>query len=426
MSETTTGLLFDEAPAHAEAATPGERQPEIPFWRASVVVMTGIIATYLAQDKALGRIPVRNLLKNAMHLDRTQTAAFLFLIGFAWYLKPLFGAVIDAFPLFGSRRRSYMLVGTVLVIAGWTTVGFVPHAYTPLLVAMTLMNCAMVMVSCATGGLLVETAQASGAAGKMAGMRQTVQSVCSLISAPASGYLAGYALGWTALTCALVAASLIPVSLFFMRETYLPPRPLSALWVQLRAIAGARTMWLAALVSLLFYIAPGMETALFYKQQNDLHMTTQMQGWLDFCAYATMIGTSLFYLWLCRRLRLQTLLAIGIGGSAMTSLLYLFYDSVPQAFAIGVINGFGVAMAELAFLDLSARATPRGSESLGYALLVSVRNFALFGTDILGAQLLDKYGWHFTSLVWINSLTSLMALPLVFLLPGALRHARDG
>lgn len=424
MSETSTGFLFEEVPGHENPVAQVE-VPAVPFWRASVVIMTGVIATYLAQDRALGRIPVRNMLKNAMQLDRGETATFLFLIGFAWYLKPLFGAVIDAFPLFGSRRRSYMVLGTVLVIAGWTATGLVPHTYLPLLIAMTLTNTAMVLASCATGGLLVETAQASNATGRLAGIRQTVQSICLLISAPASGYLAGFAFGWTALTSALVASSLIPVALLLMKETYLPPRPLSALWDQLRVIGKARTMWLASLISFLFYISPGLDTALFYKQQNDLHMTPQMQGWLDFCAYATMIVTSLLYLWLCRKLRLQSLLVLGIGSSAATTLLYVFYDSVPAAFAIGIVNGFGSAMAELAFLDLSARATPKGSESLGYALLLSVRNVALFSTDILGAKLLDNYGWHFNSLVWINSLTSLAAIPLLLLLPMALRRARD-
>jgi predicted MFS family arabinose efflux permease len=395
------------------------------FWRANLVVAMGIMATSLAQDKFLGRIPLRNLLKNGLHLDRSASATFLFAIGFAWYLKPLFGALIDAFPLLGSRRRSYMIIGSALAALGWAVTGFVSQAYEPLFLAMLLTCCAMVVASCATGGLLVETAQASGGAGRLASIRQLTTSLCVLVGSPVSGYLAGVAFGWTAMSCALVAASLIPVTLFFLKEPHLAPRPLSALGEQWRVIAAARPMWAAAGLMLVFYIAPGTETALFYRQQNDLQMSTATQGWLAFTAHGAGIISALAYTWLCRRLSLRRLLLIGIGSSVVTQALFLFYDSVPAAFAIEGTNGIGFALAELAFLDLSARATPRGSESLGYSLMVSVRNLALFGTDIIGAHLMDNFGWRFTSLVWINTATSVLALPCVFLLPKALLAQRE-
>jgi predicted MFS family arabinose efflux permease len=425
MSETIAAEPFDADPAWDQAqAEPAAMN--VPFWRASLVVMVGVVATSLAQDKVLGRIPVRNLLKNGLHLDRSGTATFLFAIGFAWYLKPLFGAVIDAFPLFGSRRRSYLLIGSVLAAAGWVATGFAANSYSALFVTMMLTCCAMVVVSCATGGLLVETAQATASAGRLAGLRQTTNALCYLISAPLSGFLASIAFGWTALSCALVAASMVPVTLFLLRERHQPAQPFSALWGQLRAIAAARPMWSAAAIMLVFYIAPGEETALFYRQQNDLHMTTQMQGWLVFAMYGTGIVTALCYTRFSRRVSQGGLLMLGIGATVFTQLLFLFYNSVPAALMIEATNGIGFGLAEVAFLDLSARATPRGSESLGYALMVSVRNLALFGTDIIGAHLMDDYGWSFSALVLVNAATSALALPLILLLPRTLLLQREG
>ncbi len=408
----------------AEACDSGPAQ-SVPFWRASFVVMIGVVATTLAQEKVLARIPLRNLLKNDLMLDRTGMATFVFVTGFAWYLQPLFGAVIDAFPLFGSRRRSYMIIGSVLAALGWAMTGLLPHDFAPLFLAMTLTSCAMVLVSCAIGGLLVETAHANGSAGKLAGIRQAANSLCFLVGAPVSGYLAGVDFMWTALLCAVVAASLVPVAAIFLHEPHLPAQPLSALGDQLRTIGRARPMWAAGAIMLMFFIAPGTESALFYRQQNELHMTTGAQGWLVFAAYLAGIATALCYTRLCRWFTLRALLLIGIGANACTQAMYLFYSSVPAAFAIEAINGVGFALAELAFLDMAARATPRGSESLGYALMISIRTFALFGTDIVGANLLDHHGWHFNGLVLINTATSLLAMPLVFLLPRALLDQRD-
>src|SRR3954470_22340234 len=56
-------------------------------------------------------------------------------------------------------------------------------------------------------------------------------------------------------------------------------------------------------------------------------------------------------------------------------------------------------LAELALMDLAVRATPAGSEGLGFSLMVSVRNLALFGTDWFGSHLLDEYHFSFDSLV---------------------------
>ena len=68
---------------------------------AAVIIVAGILATTLAQTQVLARLPLQNLLKNELHLDRSANAAFFFWAGLAWYLKPLAGIVTDAFPLFG-------------------------------------------------------------------------------------------------------------------------------------------------------------------------------------------------------------------------------------------------------------------------------------------------------------------------------------
>ena len=45
---------------------------------------------------------------------------------------------------------------------------------------------------------------------------------------------------------------------------------------------------------------------------------------------------------------------------------HLFYSSAGRAQAIEGLNGFGYTLAELALMDLAVRATPAGSEGLGF------------------------------------------------------------
>jgi len=75
-------------------------------------------------------------------------------------------------------------------------------------------------------------------------------------------------------------------------------------------------------------------------------------------------------------------------------------------------------------LDLAARATPKGCEGLGYSLMLSIRNVAVFGADIVGSHLAD-HGWRFRSLVYLNASTTAIVLVLLPFLPAALMRSKD-
>jgi hypothetical protein len=291
-----------------------------------------------------------------------------------------------------------------------------------------LINTFMVIASTVVGGYMVETAQANSGSGRLTAVRQFVQQACFIVNGPAAGYLASIALGWTAATCGAIMLLLVPVTILFLQERRHRPdsrQILANARAQLINIATARTMWGAAGLMALFYIAPGFATALFYKQQNELHLDTQAQGFLQLIAGVCGVLAALGYGVLCRRLNLQTLLVGCMIFATAANLGYLFYSSAGRAQAIEGLNGFGYTLAELALMDLAVRATPAGSEGLGFSLMVSVRNLALFGTDWFGSHLLDEYHFSFDSLVLANSLTTLIAVPLVFLLPRLLVLRKD-
>jgi predicted MFS family arabinose efflux permease len=194
---------------------------------------------------------------------------------------------------------------------------------------------------------------------------------------------------------------------------------------QLKRIATAGTMWAAGGLIALFYIAPGFTTALFYRQQNELHMLPPAQGMLVTVAALSAIAGAITYAFACRKLRLRTLMLIALSLATVTTLGYVFYDSVPRAYAIAMVNSYCEALATTALVDLSVRATPRGSEGLGYALMISINNLARLGTDFVGSAMLDKLHLPFSDLVLMNAATTAIAVPLVLLLPRALVSRRE-
>ena len=181
--------------------TVARRRPGKSLIYAALVIIAGVLATTLAQPQVLARLPLQNLLKNEFHLDRTANAAFFFWAGLAWYLKPFAGILTDAFPLFGSRRKSYIVISASLAALSWLALTVTPHEFRDLLLVGILINAFMVIASTAVGGYMVETAQATSGSGRLTAIRQFVQQASLVINGPAAGYLAGIAFAWTAAAC---------------------------------------------------------------------------------------------------------------------------------------------------------------------------------------------------------------------------------
>src|SRR5215471_343276 len=392
-----------------------------------LMVGLGAFVTTIAQPGVIGRLPLRILLKDDLHLTAQGLATFMFVSTFAWNVKPLAGLLSDAFPLFGTRRRHYMIAGAGLAALSWFVLGIIPHRYDWFLVVAIAANAFMVMASTVMGGLMVEAGQQYSVSGRITSIRQAVQSAVSLGNGILGGYLATVAFGWTAGIATGLLLTLAIATVFVLRE---PPH---AAWsrqvlhhaaAQLRALAQSWTLWAAGIFLALVYITPGFTTPLLYRQTSVLGFSTPYIGLMETIEGATGLAGAAVYAIVCRRLTLRRLLFVAISTNALGTLLYLVYSYWTAPVVHGVSGLVGI-WSELALMDLAVRATPRGCESLGFSLMMSARNFALGGSDVFGAWLLDSRGWSFPELVWLNAGTTALVLLFVPLLPRAIVDHRD-
>ncbi len=394
----------------------------------ALVIVFGIFATTLPQPQALGKLPLQFLLKNEVGVSREQMAAFFFWCGLAWYLKPFAGILTDAFPLFRTRRRYYLLISSVLASASWIGMSFLPHSYGALLWGALIVNLFMVMASTVTGAFLVEAGQKLGATGRLTALRMLVSSFCSLITGPLGGLLATGGFMWATGANAALVLSIFPIAYIFLRERPAAKGRGSEVFhnasQQLKTIVRSKDLWMALLLLALFYFSPGFSTPLFYKQTDELHFSKQAIGNLGVFGGSFGILAALLYGQLIKRVQIRMMLMIGIATAAAGTLLYLYYSTWTRAILIESQNGFFFSLAELALLDLAARSTPRGCEGLGYSLMLSMRNVALFGADIVGSHLAD-HKWPFASLVFLNAGTTAIALVLLPILPAELMRSKD-
>lgn len=155
-------------------------------------------------------------------------------------------------------------------------------------------------------------------------------------------------------------------------------------------------------------------------------MSTQVQGVMIFLngifgiASATVYGS-----FACKRWTLRKLLFWSIAVGAFAQMSYAFYSTVHRAYLIESLWGLGWSAADMALTDLYMRATPGGSEGLGFSLMVSVRNLALYCADWIGSKAMETYHLHFSTLAIANGAISLVALPFLFLLPAFIVDRKD-
>ena len=142
-------------------------------YRVAIVVGTGIFATTLAQLEVLD-LPFRQLLQTRFDASPQQTALFFAAAGAPWFLKPVAGLLSDSVPLFGTRRRHYLILCATLAAVFWLALGPLSHGYALLLAALVTMNAALVVASTVIGGLIAEKSREYGSAKRLvsAGIRR--------------------------------------------------------------------------------------------------------------------------------------------------------------------------------------------------------------------------------------------------------------
>lgn len=374
----------------------------------------------------IARLPLSFLFKDHYGISAAGIALVSALISIPFYLKPVVGFLSDT-KIFPGSMRQQLVVGSFITTVLWLLTGAAAYRSLYLLLfILPLLTTSVVVVNTTLGGLLVIRGQAEGANGRLAAVRAISQGAGEALSGSIGGFLASRAFGWTGVggaICFLAVATIVLLTL--AHEDPAPRNPAPHLWKQFQEIRQSRTLWMITGILFLVLIAPGFHTALIFYQTDVLHFSKQLIGNLTFINGLSGLVGACIYAILCRKLEIRYLLYSGITIYMLSTLSYLFYHSEIQALLIEAAGGFGIAMAGLPVLDLASRSCPIGLEATGYGLVLSMTNITLSLSDILGAHLYSNYHFAFSTLVLLNPLTTLLAIPFILRLPLSLTRQHD-
>jgi predicted MFS family arabinose efflux permease len=352
-------------------------------------------------------------------LTAGQLAAFTWITTIPWFIKPLYGLLSDFVPLFGTRRRSYFLLMSGMAAASALALSLMPGASYAWLAAMiTLLWLGVGFTDVLTDALMVENGKRVGLTGAFQSVQWGALSAASILVGVGGGYLAerrAFAAAFALVACFPIVSFLM--ALLVVREA--PARPslegFGETWTAVRDSLGRRELWAVAGFTFFWAFSPSFGPAFFYYETDVLGFSQTFIGVLSSLGAAASIVGAWAYARLSQRHSLKRLIVWSIGAGVLGTLAYLVYRGPVSGIAITVVFGAIGMTAQLAFLDLAAKACPRHAEATFFALLMSVYNLGTRSGEWTGATLYDGLGY--APLVLISTAFTAAAWLLVPLVP---------
>lgn len=401
--------------------------------------LAAILLVYFVQGiLGLARLAVSFFLKDDLGLTPVEVAALSGIATLPWTIKPLFGLLSDGLPIFGYRRRPYLILSGLLGAGAWLALATVVQTGWAAIAAITLSS-----LSVAVGDVIVDSLVVERARGESLGNAGTLQSLAwgtSAVGGLLTAYLGGALLQHVSTRAVFGITATFPLIVSLVAVLIIEDPVDSPSWAivgnqvrQLWQAVRQRAIWMPALFLFLWQATPTADAAFFFFTTNDLGFQPEFLGRVRLVtSLAALLGIWVFQRFL-RTVPFRTIFAWSTVLSSMLGMsMLLLVTHANRSLGIGD-EWFSLGdslvltvMGEIAFMPvlvLSARLCPPGVEATLFALLMSVVNLAGLLSHEMGAVLthwLSVTETNFDNLwelVLITNLTTLLPLPLLFLLP---------
>lgn len=357
---------------------------------ALVYVVEGI-----GQVSGLIAQPLSFYLKEVHGWTALQVTAYLAVFNLPWIVKPIYGAVSDFMPLFGYRRRPYLLAANIGAIAGflWITQLTAPEQ---LVWALQLTAYGMAISSTVCGAVLVENGQRLGESGRFVNQQWLWFNAAAMTAAVVGGQLAQRLSPTSALHAAACIVAVAPIAVLLATIFLIPEKKTGVDTPTMRntfhslvAACKRRELWVVGIFLFLYYFSPGLSTPLYYVMTDNLRFQQSYIGILGSIASAGWVVGALLYRRLFGAISTKRLLNLSIALGTVTTAAYLLLYNATSAAILSFCSGFAAMLATVATVTLAADYCPQRSEGFSFAVMMSLINLATGSADIVGSFLFE-------------------------------------
>ncbi len=404
--------------------------------------LLAILLVYLVQGiLGLSRLAISFFLKDDLGLTPAQVSALIGVAALPWMVKPLLGFMSDGLPIFGYRRRPYLVLSGLIGMASWLVLATVVHTAWAATAAIAVGSLSVAVSDVIVDSLVVERAR-----GESIGSTGSLQSLCwgtsalgGLVTAYFSGSLLEQFSSQTLFAITATFPLIVSAVAWLIAEA---PVESKSEWTavrgqlqQLRTAVSQSAIWMPTVFLFLWQAMPTAESAFFFFTTNELGFEPEFLGRVRLVtSLASLLGIWLFQRFF-KAVPFRQIFAWSTVISAvlgMTTLLLVTHANRALGiddrwFSLGdslILTVMG-QIAYMPVLVLAARLCPPGVEATLFALLMSVSNVAGVVSYESGAMLMHWLGvteQNFTNLpllVVITNASTLLPLVLVGWLPAS-------
>ena len=350
-------------------------------------------------------------LRTRLGLSIPEVALVMGITSAPWVIKPLYGWVSDFYPLFGFRRRYYILIGSVIASLGWLFTASIATTFWMVVFAQVLAALGLAGIDSFVDGFAVEKSNRK--------TKGKIQSVCwgsRSAGAALTGLLGGWLLTIISFEQIFYWTALLPVFVLIagmnMSEvkTRIKPVPLlnTFRFLFTKYKKSAQLGWVS-LFLFIFFVTPSFGTPFFFYLREQLTFSETMLGFLfSVSSIGGLLGAVLYSAWF-DRYGLKKLLFWLVWINFAVALAYLLVQSIFSAVLIYLVGGIISYITIIHCMKLIVGVCPKKAEATTFALVTSIVNFGgAVAAPIIGGQLFKFIG--LTPLIVISAFLGLLGL----------------
>ena len=334
-----------------------------------------------------------------------QMAAIFGIVSIPWCLKPLYGFLSDSYPIFGYRRRPYMIFGAYVSAFMWILLPFCPRDEFAVTMVMTLSSAGLCFADVMADSLLVEVARDESEAKK--GTIQSYSWMCRFTGGLFASIFGAIAYDHLGAVRVFHLNSMIPVAIavvsVFVHE---PSISVVTNWRVTRSKMSMAlrqpSIYRPSLSLFLVCVTPRYGSVLTFFYERELKFTPDEFGTLDVLGHLVAIVGTYIYKRYLREVAFRKILGIALILSFMLSnslLLLVFHTNramgIPD-FVFALVERFIITLVgqfiTMPMVVMGARICPVGVEGTLYALLMSITNIGGVVGEEWGSLLTTMFG----------------------------------
>jgi MFS family permease len=335
--------------------------------------------------------PLNYYFKEVYQWTPVQIAAFLAVLNLPWFLKPLYGVVSDFVPLFGYKRKTYLIASNLLAVAGYFVIVQVSSP-AALIFLLLVTAYGMAIASTIAGALLVEHGQQNDRCAAFVNQQWLWFNIATIFAAIAGGVLIEWLTPLSAVHAAAAIAGLVAllvtaasVILVDEEKSTISRAGLRESFAGLTAAFQSRRLWVIASFLAFYYFSPGIDTPLYFHMTDALQFSQSFIGVLSSVYALGGIAAALVYSTFFPHLGLKPLLHVSICAGVLGTLAFLFISGATTAIIANLAYGAADMITLVASLALAAVYCPKRSEAFTFAALMAVTNLTGSVADTIGS-----------------------------------------